>query len=98
MPQGPTVTVEKVRGLARSARVTRDPNYHAHQHFVKFETILDVLAWCFRVEKDKRPEHANGFVSWGRLASGATYRVDFNIGTDAKGETILVVTAMEVTK
>lgn len=98
MPQGPILTVERVRELALNVRVTRDPAHHAPQHFVKFETVLDVLAWCFRVEKDKRPEHANGYVSWGRLASGATYRVDFNLGSDAKGEIILVVTAMEVMK
>jgi hypothetical protein len=99
------LTPAEVKAMAARGAVARHPTkYHAWQKSIRFEDIAYHLTWCCHVAPDQRlnpdgsPRFPAGFVaicSWSRQAD---LRVDFEIIDTAKGDTILVVTAMELAK
>jgi len=98
MPSPFTPSTDDVRKLAISGQVAADPDYHGWDHGFRFEDIVLLLRYCFRVEPDYRPENPTGFVATCWTWERRRVRVDFNLGESAEGKpVILVVTAMEVT-
>lgn len=92
----PSLTRDRVRELALLGRVAPDPKYHAYEHGVRFEQLRTLLAFCSRVDADRRPEHPNGYVAWCTNWGGEIYRVDFNLERRPDGEVILIVTGWKL--
>ncbi len=87
------LTHEDVVEMARGGRVAPAPNFHARSaHGATFERLAQALLFTFRVNKDPRPEHPDGYIAIARKWGGDTYRIDFNVATDAHGGLILIVT------
>lgn len=88
----PSLTRERVRELALMGRVVPDPSYHGQEHGVRFERLRTLLAFCQRVEPDRRPAHPRGHVAWCTNWGGEVYRIDFNLERRPDGDVILIVT------
>ncbi len=88
----PSITRDRVRELVLAGRVAPDPRYHGEQHGVRFEQLRTLLAFCSRVDADRRPDHPRGFVAWSTNWGGELYRIDFNVERRPDGEMILIVT------
>ena len=103
MVRAPILDSARVREMSSAGRVNRDPAYHARQHHLRFVEIVDALRRCWRVQPDVRgrPDgtrlHPAGHLAWSRWRPDRHMRVDFNLHMDDDGESILVVTAFEVT-
>lgn len=98
MPSQGQLTPKDVQELARAGHVAPHPKWHGRvAHGVKLEAAVTALCWCFKVERDRRPGHPDGFVAFGRTWAGDVYRVDFNLGKDLAGQDIMyLVTAMKM--
>ena len=98
----PSLDPGSVRELARLGRVAAHERYHAFEHGTPLRTCVLALVHCFRVERDRRldatgrPRHPAGFIALGNIDPHRVLRVDFNLGADANGKLIIVVTAFEV--
>ncbi|MHB8586329.1 MAG: hypothetical protein ACYDDF_10910 [Thermoplasmatota archaeon] len=91
------ITREHVIDLARTGRVAPSPTFHARSsHGVRFDTLAQQLLFTFEVRKGVRPEHPNGYVAFTQNWGREVYRVDFDLLTDAGGQTILIVTGWKV--
>ncbi len=92
---------EDIRKLARDARVSKHPRYHANQHHLRFVEIVDALQYCFRVKRDNRthpggfPKHPDGYRAWCHASRKQVLIVDFDLERAHDGNYILVVTAFE---
>jgi hypothetical protein len=95
---GRPLNSQDVRAIAQAGRVAKHPRYHAHEKAIKFIDIAYWLATCFYVGNDRRPEHPDGYVAKCQWSRTHDLRVDFELATADLGETILVVTAMELTE
>jgi len=100
------LTTQRISELVLANRAIRAPYYHAdHDEGVRFTDPDRGLQWgadvipasmgLFRVERDAREDHPDGWVGFARHWRGGTLRLDFDLfaGTDA-GNPVLVVTAM----
>lgn len=92
----PPLTRDDVTALALAGRVAKDPAYHAHEKGFRFDDILGALAWCFRVEPDRRPAHPGGWVALCHDLGRRILRVAFNRHESDDGQLLLVVTAMHL--
>lgn len=97
------LTGSDVRRLCREGRVGRDPRYHAEAHHLRYARVVALLANCSVVRRDPRPDAAGGpryprgYIALAQDWRRRTYRIDFNLGTDAGGgDFMYVVTAMEL--
>lgn len=100
------VTVQRVSELVNTNKAIRAPYYHAnHDEGVRFTDLEKGLQWgadaipalmgLFRVERDARDDHPDGWVGFARHWRGETLRLDFDLvsGPEEPDE-ILVVTAI----
>lgn len=91
----PPITHQEVARLAAARRVLPARNYHASDHFVKWEDVIFALQNCYFVAPDRRPAHSTGFVAFGQASRTRSLRIDFNLSSDEEGALVLVVTAFE---
>ena len=99
-------TPERVSELVLANRTIRAPYYEkTHDDDVQFTDLDRGLQWgadvvpallgLFRVERDPRDDHPEGWVGFARHWRGATMRVDFDLFSDHDDPNpILVVTAI----
>lgn len=90
------LTPEAIQNLALAGRITTEDSYHAHEKGIRFADILGAMAWCFRVEPDRRPAHPDGWVALCHDVGSRILRVDFNRRETENGELLFVVTAMHL--
>ncbi|MCO8243509.1 MULTISPECIES: DUF1801 domain-containing protein [unclassified Haladaptatus] len=100
------ITVQRVNELVTANQVIRAPYYHAdHDEGVRFTDPEKGLQWgadvvpammgLFRVEKDTRGDHPDGWVGFARHWRGGTMRLDFDMFSRSdETDSILVVTAI----
>lgn len=100
------LTTEQVAELVMANRVIRAPDYRKdHDEGVEFTDPEKGLQWgadavpallgLFRVERDPRDDHPDGWVGFARHWRGGTMRLEFELFSDSEAsEPVLVVTAM----
>lgn len=100
-----SLTVKRVGELVVANRAIRAPNYVAdHDERVRFTDPKKGLQWgadvipalmdVFRVEKDPRDDHPNGWMAFARHWRGDTLRLDFDLkpGPNDSDSTMVVTT------
>lgn len=100
------LTAQRVHELVMANRAIRAPSYDQdHDEGVRFADPDRGLQWgadaipallgLFRVEKDPREDHPNGWVGFARHRRGDTLRLDFDLKSgDEETAMVLVVTAV----
>ena len=100
------VTVQRVDEIVLANRAIRAPFYEAHHdEGVRFTDPKKRLQWgadvipalmcLFRVERDTRGDHPDGWVGFARHWRGGTLRLDFDLKPGPEEtDSILVVTAI----
>ena len=100
------LTARQVSELVTANQVIRAPYYQAeHDEGVRFTDLEKGLQWgadvipalmgLFRVEKDPRDDHPDGWVGFARHWRGATLRLDFDLFSGPEEpDSILVLTAI----
>jgi hypothetical protein len=89
----------RVYELVLQYRAIEAPNCHIGEKGFKFEDdVIPALMAAFRVERDHRPEHPEGWVAICPHVGGKIVRVDFDQKILHDGELLLVVTMMEVSR
>ncbi|WP_158057046.1 DUF1801 domain-containing protein [Halorussus halophilus] len=101
-----SLTVQRVSELVMANRTIRAPYYQAdHDEGVRFTDLEKGLQWgadaipallgLFRVERDTRDDHPDGWVGFARHWRGDTLRVDFDLFSGPEEpDSVLVVTAI----
>lgn len=85
------ITVHDVQRLARDGRVLPASDYHAWQHFVRWEDAVYALRMCYHVVPDNR--HPESFLAFGQIGAKQVLRVDFRLAEDDEGRVLMIVTA-----
>lgn len=99
MSDADPLTPRRVYDLVMAGRAIQATNYHADQHGFKWEDdVIPALMGSTSVHRDTRPPHPDAWVAFSPHYGGRLVRVDFNRETTESGETLLVVTMMEVQK
>ncbi|WP_224333862.1 DUF1801 domain-containing protein [Haloprofundus halobius] len=100
------ITIQRISELVAANRAIRSPTYHAaHDEGIRFTDpekglqwgadIIPALMGFFRLEKDTRDDHPNGWVGFARHWRGETLRLDFDLlSRSDEPDPILVVTAV----
>ncbi|WP_227354062.1 DUF1801 domain-containing protein [Haladaptatus salinisoli] len=100
------ITTRQVSELVMANRAIRAPYYRAdHDEGVRFTDeerglqwgadVIPALAGLFRVERDARDDHPDGWVGFARHWRGGTLRLDFDLFSESEEpDSVLVVTAI----